>query len=575
MTERVSERSPTAGTSQVLDPRSQGDEKNSSSSRTTLSPKPRDHDFNDRAEKESASLELTDETDQHQQADITDTHLAGWKFAILMIGLALTCICVALDNTIIATAIPKITDQFNSLDDVGWYGSAFLLTNCSVSLVYGKLYTYFSIKWVYLGALGIFELGSLICGIAPNSVALIIGRAIAGVGASGLFSGSVLIVADAAPIRQRPIWTSVISAIFSVAGVAGPIIGGALTDHATWRWCFYINLPLGGVSVLFLLLLYKAPKPVETRDQWKELLMQLDPLGLFFFMPSMISLLLALQWGGSKYAWNSQQIIGLFVGFGLMLFAFIAVQLWQQEQAMVSPRLIKNRNIWGGALYMFCTTAAFMVYTYYLPIWFQSVKGVSATKSGILNLPMLLGAAISSIITGGIVSMFGQYAPFLYFGSVVSAIAGGLLTTLQVDSGHAKYLGYQAMFGIGTGSAMMQPLMAVQAAAPPSDIPSATVIVMFMQSMGGAIFISAAQNLFHNKLLENLTNSLPGVDAKKVVEAGATMLRTVVPKEMLPTALAAYSSAITYSFYLAVAFSALSLLGAFPMQWLSLKKKKA
>lgn len=171
--------------------------------------------------------------------------------------------------------------------------------------------------------------------------------------------------------------------------------------------------------------------------------------------------------------------------------------------------------------------------------------------------------------------MFGQYAPFLYFGSVVSAIAGGLLTTLQVDSGHAKYLGYQAMFGIGTGSAMMQPLMAVQAAAPPSDIPSATVIVMFMQSMGGAIFISAAQNLFHNKLLENLTNSLPGVDAKKVVEAGATMLRTVVPKEMLPTALAAYSSAITYSFYLAVAFSALSLLGAFPMQWLSLKKKKA
>lgn len=197
-------------------------------------------------------------------------------------------------------------------------------------------------------------------------MALIIGRAIAGVGASGIFAGSVLIVANSAPIGQRPIWTSFISAIYSVAGVAGPIIGGALTDHATWRWCFYINLPLGGVSFLFLLFLYKAPKPVETSDGWKHLLMQLDPIGLFFLMPSIISLLLALQWGGTRYAWDSQQVIGLFVGFGVMLFVFIAVQYWQQEQAMIPSRLIKNRNIWGAALYTFCSTAALMVYTYYV-----------------------------------------------------------------------------------------------------------------------------------------------------------------------------------------------------------------
>jgi MFS family permease len=265
-----------------------------------------------------------------------------------------------------ATAIPKITDQFGSLDDVGWYGSAYLLTNCSVSLLYGKLYTFFSIKWVYLVALGLFELGSLVCGITPNSIGLILGRAVAGIGAGGIFPGTILIIAESVPMRQRPIFTALISAIYSVSGVAGPIIGGALTDHATWRWCFYINLPLGGVTCLFVLAFYHAQSPMKTRNGLKDVLMQLDPIGLLCFLPSMISLLLALQWGGTRYPWSSTQVIVLFVVFGVLLVAFVAVQWWQQDRATISPQLIMNRNVWGASIFVFCLAASLMEYTYYV-----------------------------------------------------------------------------------------------------------------------------------------------------------------------------------------------------------------
>jgi MFS family permease len=145
----------------------------------------------------------------------------------------------ALDNTIITTAIPRITDQFKSIDQVGWYGSAYLLTTCAFQLFFGKLYTFFSIKWVYLTALVIFEIGSAICGAAPNSAALIIGRAIAGVGSAGIFSGAILIVAATVPLRQRPTYMGLIGGMYGIASVAGPLMGGAFTDKLTWRWCFY------------------------------------------------------------------------------------------------------------------------------------------------------------------------------------------------------------------------------------------------------------------------------------------------------------------------------------------------
>jgi MFS family permease len=165
------------------------------------------------------------------------------KLLVINLASCIAVLCVALDNTIIATAIPRITDEFKALDDVGWYGSSYLLTTCAFQLLFGKFYGNFNVKWVFLVALALFEVGSLICGAAPNSVALIVGRAIAGLGSAGIFSGAQIICAYTVPLEKRAIYTGLIGGTYGLASVIGPLLGGAFTDHASWRWCFYINLP--------------------------------------------------------------------------------------------------------------------------------------------------------------------------------------------------------------------------------------------------------------------------------------------------------------------------------------------
>jgi hypothetical protein len=209
-----------------------------------------------------------------------------------------------------------------------------------------------------------------------------------------------------------------------------------------------------------------------------------------------------------------------------------------------------------------------------LPIWFQSIKDASATKSGLMNLPMLIGTTVSSILTGALVSKSGYYAPFMLLAPVVAAIGSGLLTTLQVNSGHSEWIGYQAIYGIGAGMGIQLPITAVQATVAPLDLPSATVIVLFFQMIGGAIFVSVAQTVFHNRLLRNCAVGVPSVDAGEVASAGPTALREKFAPELITTILRAYNAAITQSFYIGVAMIALALVGALPVRWISVRKRQ-
>ncbi|KAF2136239.1 uncharacterized protein K452DRAFT_362674 [Aplosporella prunicola CBS 121167] len=492
----------------------------------------------------------------------------------IIAGLYLGIFLVALDRTIIATAIPIITNEFKSLKDVGWYGSAYLLTSCSMQLLIGRIYTFYNPKYVYLSSLSLFEVGSAICGAAPTSTSFIVGRAIAGLGSAGVFTGGILLIIPLVPLRTRPITQGMAGALFGIASVAGPLMGGAFTEKISWRWCFYINLPIGGftMAIIFFVLTH-TPAPKNAGLGIKNKILQLDPVGTMCFTPSMICLLIALQWGGTNYAWSNGRIIALFVIFGVLFVAFVAIQILTPETATVPVRVITQRTVAAAFLYLFCAYSSMMVMVYYLPIYFQAIKNVSAFKSGIMSLPLIIALVIASIMAGASVTRFGYYTPFLIASSIVASVGAGLITTFEPNTGHAKWIGYQVIFGFGLGLGMQQANVSVQCVLSRADVPTGTTLMFFANQLGAAVFLSVSQNIFTSQLVGGV-RELAGLDPRVVVRTGATDLRAAVAPADLPAVIEAYNRALIKAFIVGVAMCCLSFFGSVAVEWKSVRTAK-
>ena len=520
----------------------------------------------------SPSSDIKSSSDELQKTPTEDQYPPQATVNIVMFACFLAAFLVALDRLIIATAIPVITNHFDSLADVGWYASAYLLTMCSFQLICGRIYTFFNPKWVYLSCITIFELGSLVCGVAPNSTTLIVGRAIAGLGSCGIFSGAIILIVHVLPLHKRPAYTGLFGAVFGIASVAGPLLGGAFTDHLTWRWCFYINLPIGGVVIAIVFFFLNIDFGARQQLTWKEKLLKLDPYGSALFLPGMVCLLLALQNGGTLWAWGSGRVIALLVIFGLTMIGFVAVQIWKQEDATVPPRILTHyRSVVAGCIYATFGGAGMMVFVYYIPIWFQAIKGVSAMKSGIDTIPMVVGLVISSIMAGFLTKKTGYYTPWMYISCVITPIAAGLITSWTPHTNHSKWIGFQAMYGLGLGFGMQQPSVAAQTVLPKKDVPTGAALMFFSQTLGGSIFVSVANNIFDNKLAQSLSN-IPSLNDGLVTKVGATDLRKYVPTELLNEVLIKYNAALRTAFIVGTAVAAATIFGAALMEWRSVKQ---
>ncbi|KAJ5139220.1 cytochrome P450 oxidoreductase [Penicillium bovifimosum] len=473
-----------------------------------------------------------------------DDYPAGMKLVLPVLALVVSIFLVALDMSIVATAIPRITQEFNSLDDIGWYGSAFFLTISSFAQLWGKAYTYFPLKWVIITAIFIFEIGSLICGVAQDSRTLVVGRAICGAGGAGVTNGCYIIIAFIARPEKRPAYTGVLGATYGLASVAGPLVGGAFTTNVSWRWCFYINLPVGGLSLLLLFLFFKTPAVATPKPATLgEKLLLMDPLGVLLVTCSLICLLLALQWGGITRAWGSAAVIGCLVGFVVIFIVFAGTQWWQGERAILA--------------------GSYFTFVYYLPIYFQSIGALSAAASAVRNLPLIVGSSVFGIVAGALLTVFGYFHIFLWIGSALCIVAGGILYTFALNLDVAKYVCAQLVFGIGSGLCLQVPVMAGQAFAKPEDTASITAILLFFQTLGGTIFLSVAQSVFTNRLIAKLLSFSSTYNASEVISEGADDLRSHFSGTQLRDIQDAYMSGLRATWVLGIACAGAAFLSSF------------
>jgi MFS family permease len=306
--------------------------------------------------------------DDTAPADDESQYPHGLKLWLVLLSLCLCIFLIALDQTIIAPALGAITVEFDSIRDIGWYGASYLLTSTAMYPIYGAIYRLFDIKLTYLGAVALFELGSLVTALAPTSTAFIVGRAVAGLGTAGIFSGSFVIVGYILPLRRRPATFGLFGALWGISSVVGPLLGGVFADQVTWRWCFYINLPLGGAAAAAVIFFLHMSSSADNskRESFIRRILQLDLIGAVIIVPGIILLLIALQWGGVEYPWSDGRVIALIVVAGVCAIAFTGVEIWQQDKGLLPPRFFKNRDVFCSMMFAMFFGASFFPMVYYL-----------------------------------------------------------------------------------------------------------------------------------------------------------------------------------------------------------------
>ncbi|MCG7202569.1 MFS transporter [Streptomyces arenae] len=472
---------------------------------------------------------------------------------LVFCGLMLALLLAALDQMIVATALPKIVGELHGLDRMSWAITAYLLTATIGLPVYGKLGDLIGRKGVFQFAILVFAVGSALAGRAQSMDQLIAFRAVQGVGAGGLMIGVQAIIADIVPPRQRGRFMGLIGAAFGLASVAGPLLGGYFTDHLSWRWCFYVNVPFGLVTLAVVTAVLKLPKP-RARARF-------DVLGALLLAAASTCLVLLTSWGGTEYAWGSRVILGLGAGAVAATVLFLVVEHHAVEP-LIPLRLFRDSVFNVSGLVGLVVGVALFGAASYLPTFLQMVDGASATESGLLMLPMMGGIVGASIITGQLISHTGRYRIHPVLGGGLSVLGMWLLSRLEVGTPRWQYSIWMAVLGAGIGMVMPVLVLAVQNSVRPTDLGTATSANNYFRQIGGSVGAAVFGTLFADRLTDALRHRLPARAGARLPDPeGLTpQLVHALPPALRDAYVRAYADAMPRIFLYLVPVLALGLL---------------